>query len=100
MFAPPVYEDAQPASAAKIACANFDRAFEESTFPRDAIMRGIDAGKASVRFRVDGTSVTIVTITSSDPAFGDAAVRVIRKLECRVDTPTTFEIPFAWRSAR
>jgi outer membrane biosynthesis protein TonB len=96
----PVYDDAQPATAARAACANYAKAFEDSPFPRDAIIRGIDSGTADVRFRVDGTTLTIVTITSSDPAFGDAAVQIVRKLECRVDRPTTFAIPFAWRSVR
>jgi outer membrane biosynthesis protein TonB len=98
--APTIDVDLQPASAARAACANYAKAFEDSLFPRDAIIRGIDSGTAAVRFRVDGTTLTVLTITSSDPAFGDAALRIVRKLECKVDRPTAFEIPFAWRTTR
>jgi hypothetical protein len=98
--APEAAVDAQPAAAARVACANYAQVVESAPFPRDAIIRGIDAGRASVRFLVDVTTISVLSLTSSDPAFGDAAVSIVRKLQCRVDRPTRFEIPFDWRTSR
>jgi len=91
---------AQPVSAARAACANYDTLVRDAPFPRDAIIRGIDSGKASVVFAVDGTKITILSVTSSAPAFGDAAADAARALHCSVDRPARFSVAFEWRTVR
>lgn len=98
--APGVDRDVRDADAARAACANYGEVFARVDYPRDAIIRGLDRGHASIRFRVDGDRVAITTVTSSDPSFGDAAAETIRKLRCHADRTTTFEVPFDWRSVR
>jgi hypothetical protein len=91
---------AEPVSAARAACANYDTLVRDAPFPRDAIIRGIDSGKASVVFAVDGTRITILSVTSSAPAFGDAAADAARALHCAVDRPARFSVAFEWRTVR
>ncbi len=86
--------------AVRAACANYDAVFFAQPFPRDAIIRGLDSGHASVRFQVDDGRVAVTSVTASDPAFGQAAVESVRQLQCRVERTTIFEIPFDWRTAR
>ena len=89
-----------PLASARAACANYDALIRESPFPRAAIIRGIDAGTASVLFEVDGTKVTVLSVVSSAPPFGDAAADTARELRCTVDHPTRFSIAFEWRTVR
>ena len=98
--APSTDVDLQPASAARAACTNYVQAVQGAPFPRDAVIRGIDRGNATVRFAVDGTTITVLSVRSSDPAFGNAASDVVATLTCRVDRPTNFEVPFDWRTVR
>ena len=90
----------EPAAAARAACRNYEKAVQDAPFPREAIIRGIDQGSASVQFAVDGTTVTVLSVRSSDPAFGNAAADIVGTLDCRVDRPTRFEVPFSWRTVR
>jgi len=90
----------EPIAAARAACADYDATPRETPFPRDAIVRGIDSGTAWVVFAVDGTKVTVLSVTSSGPAFGSAAEEAVRKLRCTVDHPARFSMGFDWRSAR
>ncbi len=92
--------DVEPVSAARAACANYDALVRETPFPRDAILRGIDAGRASIVFAVDGTTVTVLSVTSSAPAFGDAAADAARKLRCSVERRARFSMAFEWRTVR
>jgi outer membrane biosynthesis protein TonB len=87
-------------AAAHEACSNYDEVMNGAPYPRDAIIRGIDSGRATVRFDVDGTRVRALSVTSSDPAFGGTAFDLVKKLQCRTDRPTTFEIPLSWRTQR
>lgn len=86
-------------AAARAACPDYDLLVRDAPFPRDAIIRGIVAGTASVIFAVDGTMVTVLSITSSAPAFGGAAMDAVRGLHCAVHRPARFAIAFDWRNA-
>jgi outer membrane biosynthesis protein TonB len=90
----------ESAVAARAACANYDRVMMDTAFPRAAIVRGIDTGRVTVRFQVTATKVRVLSIDASDPAFGEAAIDLVRQLDCRVAEPTTFEVPLAWRTSR
>ncbi len=96
----PAAPSVESVAAARAACQNYDALVRESPFPRDAIIRGIDAGTASVVFAVDGTKVTVLSVTSSAPPFGDAAADAARKLRCTVDRAARFPISFEWRTVR
>jgi outer membrane biosynthesis protein TonB len=99
----PTTVDAPPAlgvAEARASCPNYERVMSGFTYPNDAIVRGIDGGRATVRFDVSGSQVRVLSVTSSDPAFGAAAFELVRKLECRTDRPTTFEIPLTWQTSR
>jgi hypothetical protein len=93
----PVFEGA---ARARAACPNYDHVMRESSFPRDAIVRGIESGSATVRFEVVDGHVRVVSVISSDPAFGTTALELARRFECRTDGPTTFEIPLTWQTSR
>ena len=92
--------DVRPAVEAQAACPNHAKAFEQSSFPRGAIIRGVDSGRATVRFAVDGDTVTILSVASSDPEFGNEAMAIVRRYVCHTERPTTFEVPFDWRTGR
>ncbi len=96
----PPASDVESVAAARAACPNYDAVVRDSPFPRDAILRGLDAGTASVVFAVDGTKVTVLSVTSSAPAFGDAAADAVRKLRCTTGRPARFSMSFEWRSVR
>ena len=96
---PPEGPPPRPVSEARAACANYDRIAASNAYPHDAYLRGILTGNATIRFTVTGSKVDISRVTSSDPAFGDAAVDAVRKLDCRVDQPTVFEMAFVYRRA-
>jgi hypothetical protein len=88
------------AARARVACPNYERVLGESSYPRDAIARGIESGSALVRFDVVDSHVRVLSVTSSDPTFGATAQALVRQFECHVDQPTTFEVPLTWRTAR
>lgn len=95
---PPAATDLPPAvPLMRSACPNSAEVWASSTFPRAAVARGLSEGQVTVKFRVDGRRVDIVEVTSTDSAFGDAAVAVVRRYDCAVDRPTTFEMAFAFR---
>jgi hypothetical protein len=103
---PPATQAAEPApialgvAAAREACPNYEKVMSESPYPRDAIIHGVDSGRATVRFDVDGARVRALSVTASDPAFSATAFDLVKKLECRTDRLTTFEIPLSWRTRR
>lgn len=86
--------------AARAACPGYDALVRETPFPRDAIIRGLGSGRASVIFAADGTTISILSIKSSAPAFGGAAADAVRNLHCKVERPARFAIAFDWRSTR
>lgn|GEM_PF-3392327 len=79
------------------ACPNSTAVWAGSPFPRAAIARGLTEGQVTIRFRVDGRQVDIVEVTATDPTFGEAAAAVVKRYECAVDQPTTFEMAFAYK---
>jgi outer membrane biosynthesis protein TonB len=96
---PPEGPPPRPVAEARAACVNYDRIAQSNAYPRDAYLRGILSGKATIRFVVTGSKIDISRVTSTDLAFGDAAMDAVRKLECRVDQPTVFEMAFVYRRA-
>lgn len=78
-------------------CSDYRKAMADSAYPRDAIARGLDYGKVIVRFRVDGSSVSVLSVDASDTAFAVVATGMVLRFGCRSDQPVNFEIPFTFQ---
>lgn len=90
--------DGDPAAIATI-CPNFVAASSSVPFPRSALQRRLMRGEALIAFTVtpDHRTVDITPVSSSDPAFAEAALAVVKKLECKGGTePLQLRVPFTY----
>jgi hypothetical protein len=82
--------------AARSVCGNYAEAIQASAFPRDAVARGIMDGKVVARFEIDGSSLKVLSLDASDPAFTPVVSGILGRFRCHTDKPTVFEIPFTF----
>lgn len=109
--APPIAVVAPPAPApapaappaaptARAACPNYQKAFGDSAYPREAIKEGIERGEAVIRFTVgaNGDIKDVVAVSSTNRAFVRAATAVVREFKCIAQgRDVVFEVPFSFK---
>ncbi len=98
--APPAPAAPPSPPSAKQACPNYQKAFGDTAYPRDAIRDGIDHGEAVMRFTVaaNGEIKDITAVSASNRAFVRAATSILHDFKCIAQgRDIVFEIPFSFK---
>jgi len=89
-------------ATAKIAdfCPNVKEALADGGYPRAAMIKGLGSGDVVVSFTVttDDQLADVVAVDASNVVFADAAMRTVRKLNCKSGGEARhLRIPFSYR---